>query len=141
RFQQRDAGPDVQLVAGHRPAGDLVSDIDRRGGVEHHIPAVRPDRLRDVERREMREHALWGGEVENPPHAVGGPESRYAADPLTRVPKQRYFPLPDERDGAQCLESAALPVVLATASVRLAASAENRRGKIAHPAGPLDHRG
>ncbi len=70
RLKQRDAGPDEQLVAGHRSAGDLMSDIDRGGGVQHHITAVRPDRLWDVERGEMRPHALCGVEVQHHSHVV-----------------------------------------------------------------------
>jgi hypothetical protein len=47
-----------------------------------------------------------------------------------RVPKQRYFHLPDERDGAQYLESAAQPVVSgdrvrAVRRAKLLASVEN----------------
>ena len=52
-----------------------------------------------------------------------------------RVPKQRYFHLPDERDGAQYLESAAQPVVSGdrvrpVSRAKLLASVENQPGQI-----------
>jgi hypothetical protein len=63
-----------------------------------------------------------------------------------RVPKQRYFHLPDERDGAQYLESAAQPVVSgdrvrAVRRAKLLASVENLSGQIDQLAGPIDHLG
>jgi hypothetical protein len=47
-----------------------------------------------------------------------------------RVPKQRYFHLPDERDGAQYLESASQPVV-----------SGDRVRAVDQLAGPIDHLG
>ena len=103
RFQQRDAGPDEQLAAGHRSAGDLVSDIDRRGGVEHHIAAMRPDRLRDVERREMRPHALCGVEVQHHPHVVErlgecADQGRQHQERVERSPLAHSHPDRDHQD-------------------------------------------
>jgi hypothetical protein len=63
-----------------------------------------------------------------------------------RVPKQRYFHLPDERDGAQYLESAAQPVVSgdrvrAVRRAKLLASVENQPGQIDDLTCLTDHLG